>query len=169
MRSPGIGLGLTAALLSALLAGCGRPSQVLAGATPTPSVRIASTPAWQEEGARLRDYKRQQNVSGTRSAGCGDSSSLPCNAADFAYPSVPVTITGPGSYAFQFGPLGPEFDPPRSPSAVAYSFPSDASFQLVPVGAPTIVSIGGQRFLEAKFNIISFQGAVYPNFYGWIY
>lgn len=163
-----VALGL---LLALSVTACGSTqSQALgpaAGPTGSPSIRVADTPEWQQEGARLRQFKKAQNAQGGSPVGCFGAA-MPCNAGDFAYQSLPIDISGPGLYRFQFGPLGTGFDFPTSPRGVSWIFPGDATFVILPAGTdPTVMTIGGQRFLEMTFSVTEFRGS-YPRFSGWI-
>lgn len=102
---------------------------------------------WAKEGDRLRKFKRKI---------LAEHCDPPANSVDFAYRSAPVDVEKLGGYVLIFGPLGAEFDWPRSPSGVAFNFPPDAKFAYQ-LGALRIVKKGGEPFVEQEIVVTKLQ------------
>jgi hypothetical protein len=86
--------------------------------------------------------------------GLGGPGGVPENAGDWAYQSLPVSVPSDGVYKFDFGPLAPDFDYPKSPAGVAFDYHlPDFPGVIDPAGDLTIVVLSGQRYLEVPFRI----------------
>lgn len=118
--------------------------------------KVAWTPEWAAEGARLEAVKATTG---------------PDDSADqvHAYRSNAVDITGNGVYTFRFGPLRPTFTwgPRAGPVGISVNWPHDKKFHLNDRGF-RIVVVNGERYLQADFVVTEFEEA-YPRFYGWLY
>lgn len=148
-----------------ILPGCGNDTSKGSGPTAARAAgadqNMSQSDAWrQDEGNRLRDYKRA-NGSGP------DGRSL--NAADFAYSSRPVDITAPGIYRLLFGPVDPWFKYPVDPEGFAISAPEDLTFQWTP-GDSEVVTEEGKQYLAMNVVVAAgeFDGD-YRGFVLWIY
>lgn len=88
-------------------------------------------------------------------------------ARDFAYPSVPLDISGPGTYTLDFGPLDPgrfeNFPPPVStttpPEPIGINPPDDFNVRVLfaptMTPAPTTIVKNGARYLRVDVTIDS--------------
>jgi len=161
-----MGLALGPVILSILAVGCGTtestseiaPSQ---SQSATGGSRQATSPAWDAEGNRLREFKR------TRNGGPQPIGGLPGNAGDYAFRSSPVDIVKEGERTVSFGPLPGDFDYPKTPSALAYNFPTDAQFSIIPLTA-RMTSANGTRFLELTVRVSDFREP-YTHYSVWLY
>ncbi len=158
---------LSFAGVALLLVGCGTiraqsGAPVRLGATTIRSEAALSS-SWADEGHRLREYKKEQN------AKVPPGQPLPENAADFAYESLPVDITGDGKYTLYFGPVDTWFNWPQNPRGVTYNFPPDAEFSVIPSGPVKMATVNGKRYLEVGVTVSGFTGAPYTGFTGWAY
>jgi hypothetical protein len=147
--------------------GCGVASQKLATKTnaaastsiTSTAVDEAQSAAWAAEGTRLIQAKQTQ---------ISASQPQPLNAALFACESTPVDITQAGTYTLDYGPLQSSFDYPTNPSGVAFEFPSDIQFTIIPNGPASIQTISGSRMFVETFSVTNFS-APYAALTGWIY
>ena len=151
------GVILAAAIVVA--AACQQTGRSAAPAVSAGEGHVAASEAWANRGAHLRKAKAAHQYA-------PNSTDLLRNAGDWAYPSLPVLIDGPGKYVLRFGPLAPSFR--GLDQGVVFSFPPDRKFRIGPSGRPKIVTIGVERFYELEFVVTEFV-APYPGFYGWIY
>ena len=127
---------------------CGRPASTAQTAATPPCVSAAS---WSNRGAELRDSKRDMNADHSATDFPGG---VPENSGDWAYRSLPVDISGPGIYKFDFGPLGPDFDWPNRPSGVAFDFnPPGFRGTIRPAGGAGIITLNGGRYFEVSFKV----------------
>ena len=125
----GMGAGVGIGLLAASHGSVATP-----GGTVTTSV--ASSAHWSAEGAQL--------VRETH--------------ANWAYESIPLDITGDGTYLFDFGPVPGSFDYPSHPTGMAFDWPPDSHFSVVPGGTPArIATLRGKRYFQIGFTISSFS------------
>ncbi len=120
------------------------------GATPagttTTTTSIASSARWAAEGAQL--------VRETH--------------GNWAYESVPIDITGNGTYLCDFGPVPASFDYPSNPEDIAFDWPP-AHFSMGPVGTPTrTVTLRGTRYFQVGFTVFRFLSP-YGGYRAWIY
>ena len=126
---------------------------------------FAQTPAWAAEGQGLSQSKQEYAASDP--SGFAGSA----NAGDnyFAYQSLPVDITGNGTYQLDFGPLDSGFNFPQSPSGYNTEWPPDCytMFRVANTGIPSIVTIDGQQYLQTPIVISNFS-APYLQFTAWI-
>lgn len=137
----------------------------LKAAIAEPETPCSTTQDWSStKGERLRADKKAAYQARPEYAGPGS------NSGDYAYPSQPVDIKGPGTYAFDFGPLDPDrfvnFPPPVSDvqppgPPIALHFPPDysASFRPTFDPKPSIVIKNGARYLR---QMIVVSGDVRP-------
>ncbi len=136
----GMGAGLGIGLLAASHGSVATP-----GGTATTSV--ASSAQWGAEGAQL--------VRETH--------------GNWAYESVPIDITGNGTYLFDFGPVPASFDYPSNPRGIAFDWPSDSHFSMLPAGTPTrTVTLRGKRYFQVGFTVSGFSSP-YRGYRAWIY
>lgn len=137
-----------------------------AAAAATTVTYFSQSPQWAAEGVRLTEAK-QQGAASDPSDFSGST-----NAGDnyFAYQSLPVDITGDGTYLLDFGPLDSGFNYPQSPSGYNTEWPPDSfkMFQISPIGTPTIITINGQPYLQTQVKVSNFS-ATYPQFTAWIF
>ncbi len=135
----GTGAGLGIELLAASHGSVATP-----GGTATTSV--ASSAQWAAEGAQL--------VRETH--------------GNWAYESVPIDITGKGTYLFDFGPVSASFDYPSNPRGIAFDWPSDGRFSIVGATAPHYVALRGKRYVQMGFSVFHFSSP-YRGYRAWIY
>ena len=119
----GMGVGLRIGLLAASHGPAGTPR----GPSTT---SIASSAQWAAEGAQV-----------ARDTG-----------HNWAYESMPIDITGNGTYLFDFGPVPASFDYPSNPKGIAFEWPPDGHFSEVPttgrVPLPWVAKVSATRFLR---------------------
>ena len=136
----GMGAGLGIGLLAASHGSVATP-----GGTATTSV--ASSAQWGAEGAQL--------VRETH--------------GNWAYESIPIDITGNGTYLFDFGPVPASFDYPSNPRGIAFDWPSDSHFSVVPANTATrTVTLRGKRYFQVGFTVSGFSSP-YSGYRAWIY
>lgn len=121
----------------------------------TPSVAPSN---WSAEGARLIEGMKANHVHSPDGV--------------FAYQSLPIDITRNGIYHLDFGPVSSSFNPkprPLDPFALAFDFPSNRRFMIVPGGLPSsTVMINGKRYFPIEVTVSALI-APYPQFTCWIY
>lgn len=149
-------------ILSIVLVGCGQSSKSTetlgTGSGSTRATTITSTPAWAAEGNRLISDKAAAAQRGPYSE---------ANAGSWAFLSSTVDVTGDGTYSVRFGPLPAGFDYPKSPAAVAWEFPGDAGFTVMPIEVKQLSS-GSNQYLQLTFTA-SGVSLAYPGFSVWAY
>ena len=118
----GVGVGLGIGLLAASHGSVATP-----GGTATTSV--ASSAQWGAEGAQL--------VRETH--------------GNWAYESIPIDITGTGTYLFDFGPVPASFDYPSNPRGIAFDWPP-AHFSMWEPDANAYRDPAGQTVFPGRFH-----------------
>ena len=121
------------------------------GPTGTPrgtaTTSIASSAHWAAEGAQV-----------ARDTG-----------HNWAYESIPVDITGNGTYLFDFGPVPASFDYPSNPKGIAFDWPPDGHFSVVGANtAPRTVALRGKRYFQVGVTVFQFSSP-YTGYRAWIY
>ena len=116
-----------------------------------------------QEGEHLRTIKQQLNQG-------WDNPSDPdlSDTGDWAYPSIPQDIPGDGKYTFDFGPVDPSFNWPKSPSSVGFEGPWTLAFRLSPQNAIHMADLSTGRYLEVTFFISNAQAGC-KGYVMWIY
>ncbi|HEV2375968.1 MAG TPA: hypothetical protein VGS19_27845 [Streptosporangiaceae bacterium] len=155
MRSLVAALSLAGAV-AALLAGCGnvpyRPTAAVApaGAATRPCTKING---WDtSHGAVIREQKKRLGAVAPRAA--DGAATVVANSGDYAYSSVPQKFTGPGTYTFDFGPLGASFLSDAARRAVTFDFPSDFPVVFSPAPRPvTVIAVSGRKYLRVSFAV----------------
>jgi hypothetical protein len=130
-------------LLTAMLtAACARSDDRRAtSAAPNPTGNCSQLdPA--ARAAELRGQKQRNSVA--------PDGSPANNRGDWAYPSIPQNISGPGTYTFRFGPLADDFTLSRGFVA---SPPPDFTGTVKPATEPRIAVELNGRFLEWMFEV----------------
>jgi hypothetical protein len=122
---------------------------------------VAKTRAWADERNRLLQFK-------ARVGKFPGSNKAPGNAGNWVYQSLPVNISGNGTYELLFGPLDQSFDFPKDPTAVAFDFPWDIHFTILPSGGVTTVSIDGKRYFKVEASVTRYKQP-YQGLTAWIY
>lgn len=126
--------------------------------TPEPGQPCTALPGWTTQGQQLRAGKK---------AAFNDNpgyAQLPGNnAGDYAYPSQPVDIHGPGTYSFDFGPLGKgEFvnsplpgsrTDPTAPGIELYFPPDNPPRNFTFTAEPSTVVKNGARYIRQVIQI----------------
>lgn len=142
--------------------GCQRLQPGALPPTPTPTLGpgqpCTALPGWTTQGQQLRAGKK---------AAFDDKpgyAQLPGNnAGDYAYPSQPMDIPGPGTYAFDFGPLdqdqfvnsplpGSHTDP-TAPGIELYFPPDNYPHNFTFTAEPSIVVKNGARYIRQVIEI----------------
>ncbi len=106
----GMGAGVGIGLLAASHGSVGT-----LGGTVTSGVE-ASSAQWAAEGARL--------VRETH--------------GNWAYESIPIDVVGNGTYFFDFGPVPQSFNYPSNPKGMAFDWPPDSHFSVVPANTCSV-------------------------------
>jgi hypothetical protein len=135
------------------------------GSTGTTSTVVAQSPAWANEGAQIIQWKQTNDSLAT-----AEGQPLPENAGLYAYQSLPFTVSGDGDIIANFGPVPSSFDWPTTPDAVEFTWPKDMGFQMLTADVNGIVTIGGNRYLEATFKVYHDNGSPYSSvdLTGWV-
>lgn len=166
-RSILIGAALAVAVSLSSLTACGTvvAGNNSAGATNASSrYGLASSTAWAEEGASLRQSKLAQQ---SKQGGSGF-----LNAGDWASQSKPVDLTADGDYTFVI-PVSPEFSVDASRGAAvsgfAVAFPPDTDFGISP-SAPSVVDNAGTDHATLVLTMhVQGLSEAYPNYSLWVY
>ena len=136
-----MGAGVGIGLVAASHGSIGTPGRTVA-------TSVASSAQWAAEGAQLILDKDNGN---------------------WAYESVPIDITGNGTHLFDFGPVPASFDYPSNPNALAFDWPSDGHFSVVPANSVMhTVSLRGKRYFQIGFSIFHFSSP-YRGYRAWMY
>ena len=145
----------------AALAGCAAQAS---STTPHPATlqaqaQATSKVAWADEGARLRQFKHDENLKHKPSDFPGGQ--LPGNSGDWAYQSLPIDITSAGRYTLTI-PVPQSFNYPTSPYGFAFESPPDAPFRVAMSGTAKVYVDHGQKYLTfpvtASGNVTSYGG-----------
>ena len=108
---------------------------------------VASSAQWAAEGARL--------VRETH--------------GNWAYESIPIDVVGNGTYFFDFGPVPQSFNYPSNPKGMAFDWPPDSHFSVVPANTRArIVTLRGKRYFQIGFTMSGFSSP-YRGYRAWIY
>ena len=142
---------------------CGQDTQRVVSAqqgVSQPASRLAATAKWRMRGAELIQEKLALVKTGAPAA---------LNSVNFAYPSLPIDIAGPGKYSIHFGPIDEAFRLGDQPTGWSTYWPPDTSFRIRPVGGEEIVSLDGRQYLKTDYLVMDseFQSG-YAGFYGWV-
>jgi hypothetical protein len=121
---------------------------------------IAQSSQWANEGQRLRNFKATEPPP--------SGGPTPGNAGDWAYQSNAIDITGDGDYVLDFGPVDNDFDYPNSPTSVAFNFPSDTEFTILPSGSVGVVTVDGKRYFRVHMRVTNFKES-YSQMTAWAY
>ena len=77
---------------------------------------------------------------------------------NWTYESMPLDITGNGTYLFDFGPVAASFNYPSGPRAIAFDWPSDSHFSMLPGNRPArTVTQRGKRYFQISFTVAGFS------------
>lgn len=145
----------------AALAGCAAQASSTTPHRATNQVKAQATSkiAWADEGARLRQFKHDENLK--HQASGSPMSQLPGNSGDWAYQSLPIDITSAGSYTLTI-PVPQSFDYPTSPYGFSFDSPPDVPFRVEMSGAPRVYVDHGQKYVTfpvtASGNVTSYGG-----------
>jgi hypothetical protein len=155
----------------ALLTGCGNSA---IGKTATAPIRgCTKIEGWSTaaEGDRLLTMDKQ--LSNMKSPYTSGSSIKIVKPAVFAYPSLPQAFTGPGTYDFNFGPLGASFRLGTSVQAITFLFPPDFRAEIVQSRSVKVVTVTGKKYVQTEFIIGALSGHAVPSscssLVGWIH
>lgn len=111
---------------------------------------LASSPDWSDQGDKLRAGKRVQALAVAQ----GRLAPF-ANSGDYAYRSLPITIDKDGVYQLTFGPLPTDFDFPRSPTGILFTYPPEETFRAFAHNS-RMVQIGAEHFLQADLDVSGF-------------
>ena len=96
-------------------------------------------------------------------------SSYATRHGNWAYESIPIDITGNGTHLFDFGPVPASFDYPSNPKGLAFDWPSDGHFSVVPANSVMhTVTLRGKRYFQIGFSIFHFSSP-YRGYRAWMY
>jgi hypothetical protein len=147
----GLGVGFSAS---------GGPS---ATAVAAGSSNVASTPGWQAVGQQATQWQ-QQNQSTPGPDGAAPPQAFP------ATETVPVDISGPGTFTLTGGPVSPGADI----AAASVSFPGDtkahfdmSAFAMKAGTNPVLIQKGGATYVQVTINVESVV-APYTSFTVWV-
>ena len=160
VRAPALG-----AIAAMLLAGCAAQAASSTPRAVTVQAHTTSKAAWANEGARLRQYKHAQNLKHKPTDFPGGQ--LPGNSGDWAFQSLPIDIGAAGKYTLTI-PVASWFDYPTSPYGFSFDTPPDATFRVMPSGAPTVHVDHGQKYLMVPVTA-SGRVSPYRGYTAWIW
>lgn len=110
----------------------------------------SSDAAWAAEGQDLRSFELEHPTTLQKPG------SKLVTMTPFAYESLPVNVTGPGTYAFDFGPLLDGFHWGSNPNGAGFLWPPDFAGGASPVAAPSpphVIWRGYQRYFQQEIQI----------------
>jgi hypothetical protein len=169
MKRPwSVPLSVLALTVSATIAGCAVPSATgtsdssrSAAPASARDTELVKTSVWANEKTRLLRYKAHMGtMPGSKKA--------PGNSGDWVYPSLPINVTGNGTYEVSFGPLDASWDFPKHPTAVVFEWPWDTHFSVVPAGMASIANVNGKRYFRIGISVTKYTRS-YQGFTGYIY
>lgn len=159
---------ILASTISVATAGCAVPSATSSGDSPRPAAHVSAlgpevvkTQVWANERRRLLQFKAHMGAP-------PGSKKLPGNTGAWVYESLPINISRNGAYEMLFGPLDKSFDFPKHPTAVAFEFPWDIHFTIIPAGKSSIVSVNGKRYFKIGVSVTKYTRP-YQGLMAWIY
>jgi hypothetical protein len=119
------------------------PNKGKAGSAVTATTDVAQSPQWTNRGSEI--------IASKQSAASSPYGAKVDNSGNFAVQSQSVDVTAEGTYQLLF-PMSSTFNPPVSPSAIAYYFPPDIAFKYQ-YGAMKAVTQGASRYFSVTIDV----------------